>query len=89
MHYNELKELGNESAVKAAGKYRQGGQKLRHPRRRRLLLQIQRDSFWKEVSGCGFRDMRNIRLQGFSVDAKYSPAVLQGSQPCLSQSWCA
>ena len=25
MHYEELKELGNESAVKAAGKYRQEG----------------------------------------------------------------
>ena len=25
MHYEELKELGNEAAVKAAGKYRQEG----------------------------------------------------------------
>lgn len=25
MHYDELKELGSESAVKAAGKYRQEG----------------------------------------------------------------
>jgi obg-like ATPase 1 len=25
MHYDELKELGNENAVKAAGKYRQEG----------------------------------------------------------------
>ena len=30
MHYDELKELGTESAVKAAGKYRQEGAAPQH-----------------------------------------------------------
>jgi len=44
MHFDELKELGNEHAVKAAGKYRQEGKNYTVLDWRHHLLQVQRES---------------------------------------------
>ncbi|KAI8001689.1 Obg-like ATPase 1 [Camellia lanceoleosa] len=41
MKFEDLKELGSEPAVKAAGKYRQEGKNMRGPRRRCHIVQVQ------------------------------------------------